>query len=143
MLIFYDPGKSPKFLKIPEFRDEVEEFRRFLIIGLSDPRSNMAPWSIGPAVYQSLSLNDPRSIGSFSIIGLTCHRNPNITKKIGRNSHWRKLSMIMVLRALHVTLPQTRILFIFLVYIFIHYNLANKIPFGVEIFTDDSPYRNK
>ena len=34
-------------------------------------------------------------------------------------------------RALHVTLPQTRILFIFFVYIFIH-NLANKSPFGLK-----------
>ena len=34
-------------------------------------------------------------------------------------------------RALHVTLPQTRIIFIFFVYIFIH-NLANKSPFGLK-----------
>ena len=38
-------------------------------------------------------------------------------------------------RALHVTLPQTRIIFIviylYFVYIFIH-NLANKSPFGLK-----------
>ena len=34
-------------------------------------------------------------------------------------------------RALYVTLPQIRILFIFFVYIFIH-NLANKSPFGLK-----------
>ena len=49
---------------------------------------------------------------------------------------WKKQSLDKIIydngvRALHVTLPQTRILFIFFVYIFIH-NLANKSPFGLK-----------
>ena len=49
---------------------------------------------------------------------------------------WKKLSVEKIIydngmRALHVTLPQTRIIFIFFVYIFIH-NLANKSPFGLK-----------
>ena len=50
--------------------------------------------------------------------------------------NWKKQSLEKIIydngvRALHVTLPQTRILFIFFVYIFIH-NLANKNPFGLK-----------
>ena len=48
-------------------------------------------------------------------------------KNFERNSHWRKLSMIMVWERF----SKTRILFIFFVYIFIHIS-ANMSPFGLK-----------
>ena len=54
-----------------------------------------------------------------------------ISQKIWKKQSLEKIIYDNGLRALHVTLPQTRILFIFFVYIFIH-NLANKSPFGLK-----------
>ena len=52
-------------------------------------------------------------------------------KNFERNSHWRKLSMIMVWERYCTAFPKVRILFIFFVYIFIHIS-ANMSPFGLK-----------
>ena len=52
-------------------------------------------------------------------------------KNFERNSHWRKLSMIMVWERYCNASPKTRILFIFFVYIFIRIS-ANISPFGLK-----------
>ena len=67
-----------------------------------------------------------------------------IVQRFERNSHWRKLSMIMVWERYCNASPKPELFLFLFVYIFIDIS-ANMRPFGVwvEIFTDDSPYRNK
>ena len=60
-----------------------------------------------------------------------CHKNPNIAKALIRNSHWRKLSMIMVWEHYCYASPKPEFFFIFFVYIFIHIS-AHMSPFGLE-----------
>ena len=55
-------------------------------------------------------------------------QKPKYCKRFERNSHWRKLSMIMVWER---RFSKTRILFIFFVYIFIHISV-NMSPFGLK-----------
>ena len=57
-------------------------------------------------------------------------QKPKYCKSFERNSHWRKLSMIMVWERYCIRFSKTRILFIF-VYIFIHIS-ANMNPFGLK-----------
>ena len=61
-----------------------------------------------------------------------CLINPNIEKKnFERNSHWRKLSMIMVWEHYCNTSSKPEFFFIFFVYIFIHIS-ANMSLFGLK-----------
>ena len=52
-------------------------------------------------------------------------------KSFERNSHWRKLSMIMVWECYCYASPKPELFLIFFVYIFIHIS-ANMSPFGLK-----------
>ena len=58
-------------------------------------------------------------------------QKPKYCTNFERNSHWRKLSMIMVWERYCNASPKTRIIFIFFVYIFIHIS-ANMSAFGLK-----------
>ena len=69
-------------------------------------------------------------------IVIWCHRNPNIAKNFERNSHWRKLSMIMVWEHYCNASPKPEF-FLFSLFIFSFIFLLILVRFGLEIFTDD------
>ena len=58
-------------------------------------------------------------------------QKPKYCKSFERNSHWRKLSMIMVWENYCYTSPKPEFFFIFFVYIFIHIS-ANISQFGLK-----------
>ena len=63
-----------------------------------------------------------------------CHmvsQKPKYCKSFERNSHWRKLSMIMVWEHYCYASPKPEFFFIFFAYIFIHIS-ANMSPFGLK-----------
>ena len=58
-------------------------------------------------------------------------QKPKYCKNFERNSHWRKLSMVMVWERYCYASPKPNYFFIFFVYIFIHIS-ANMSPFGLK-----------
>ena len=58
-------------------------------------------------------------------------QKPKYCKRFERNSHWRKLSMIMVWERYCNASPKPEFFFIFFVDIFIHIS-ANMSPFGLK-----------
>ena len=58
-------------------------------------------------------------------------QKPKYCKSFERNSHWRKISMIMVWERYCNASPKPEFFFIFFVYIFIHIS-ANMSPFGLK-----------
>ena len=58
-------------------------------------------------------------------------QKPKYCKRFERNSHWRKLSMIIVWERYCYASPKPEFFFIFFVYISIHIS-ANMIPFGLK-----------
>ena len=58
-------------------------------------------------------------------------QKPKYCKRFERNSHWRKLSMIMVWERYCYSSPKPELFFLFFVYIFIHISV-NMSPFGLK-----------